>query len=213
MPTNPEVYDSRYTDYQSRRSSLRKWVRGFYLRSAATLVHGPTIDFGCGVGEFLRELPAGSIGLELNEVSVAHCVGQGLDVLHYNADNDDWALAPIAGRARCYRSLSICHVLEHLDRPAVYFRKLLLAARALGVDRVLVIVPGRSGFATDPTHLTFVDLSMLSDPGLVEGSGFSLQGAHYFPGNVRSFGNWFPHHELRAVYVAQELADATARSD
>jgi len=202
MTTNPEAYDRRYTDYQSRRSALRKWIRGFYLRSAARLVHGPTIDFGCGVGEFLRELPAGSVGLELNEATVAHCQAQGLDVLHYDADTDDWALGPLAARTQRFGSLSICHVLEHLDRPVEYFRKLLLAARRLGVDRVLVIVPGRSGFASDDTHLTFVDLPMLSDPAVVAGTGFAMGNSHYFPGNVRRFGDFFPHHELRVVFVA-----------
>ncbi|HEY0708378.1 MAG TPA: methionine biosynthesis protein MetW, partial [Polyangia bacterium] len=91
MSTNLETYDQRYTAYQSDRSFARKWVRGFYLRSAAALLKGPTIDFGCGVGELLTRLPKGSVGLEINPATVEHCRGRGLDVVLYDADGDDWA--------------------------------------------------------------------------------------------------------------------------
>lgn len=204
MTTNPDAYDGRYTRYQSERSSLRKWVRGFYLRSAAGLVEGPTIDFGCGIGELLRALPEGSTGLELNPATVDHCVAQGLDVLHYDAAEDDWAMSPLQRSGRRYGSIVMSHVLEHLDRPVDSLNSLLRAARGFGVERALVIVPGRSGYATDATHLTFVDLPMLSQPAAVAGTGFTLAASHYFPGNVRVLGDAFPHHELRVLYTATD---------
>ena len=206
MTTNPDAYDGRYTRYQSDRSDLRKWVRGFYPRSAARLVRGPTIDFGCGIGELLRVLPEGSTGLELNAATVEHCVAQGLDVLHYDADDDGWSMSPLRATGRRYGSMVMSHVLEHLDRPVECLNRLLLAARGLGVERALVIVPGRSGYGTDATHLTFVDLPMLSRPEAVAGTGFALADAHYFPGNLRALGNLFPHHELRALYTASPQA-------
>ena len=202
MTTNPDAYDGRYTRYQFDRSGLRKWVRGFYLRSAAALVQGPTIDFGCGIGELLRTLPGGSTGLELNAATVEHCVAQGLDVLHYDAAGDDWTMSPLRRPGRRYGSIVISHVLEHLDRPAECLNRLLRAARGFGVERALVIVPGRRGYASDATHLTFVDLAMLSQPSVLAGTGFTLSGSHYFPGNVRAFGDVFPHHDLRVLYTA-----------
>ena len=77
-------FDQRYTDYQSERSALRKQVRRIYLRSAASQLHGPVLDFGCGVGELLEKLPAGSLGLEYNLATVAHCRGKGLEVEAYD---------------------------------------------------------------------------------------------------------------------------------
>jgi SAM-dependent methyltransferase len=202
MSTDPDTYDQRYTDYQAQRSGLRKWIRGFYLRSAARLVTGPTIDFGCGIGEFLRLLPAGSTGLEINQATVDFCRRQGLDVEHYDADVDDWSLSALRASGRQYRSIAISHVLEHLHDPVGKLNALLRAARPLGVERALVIVPGRSGYASDATHLTFVDRAMLEDPRAVEGTPFVLGQQAYFPGNLRAIGDHFTHHELRAVYVA-----------
>src|SRR5690606_8515905 len=116
-----------------------------------------------------------------------------------DADDDDWSLGPLVARGARYRSLVLSHVLEHLDDPVPAFRRLLVAARGLGVERALVIVPGRSGFATDATHRTFVDRQMLELTGTWQGTGFEPQAAHYFPGDARRLGDAFPHHELRVL--------------
>ncbi len=194
-----DEFDQHYTDYQTNRSPLRKWVRRAYLRSAARQVKGRTLDFGCGVGELLEKLPAGSKGLEYNLATVAHCKQRGLQVEAYDGFVDDWGMSAVAGDR--FESMVISHVLEHLDSPARVLNKLLAASQRLGVRRVLVIVPGQAGFKIDATHLTFVDRAMLCDAGVVAGTEFKLDAAHYFPGNVRSMGDWFPHHELQVVYV------------
>lgn len=192
-------FDDRYTHYQLQRSGLRKLVRRLYLQSALQQLHGPTVDFGCGVGELLARLPAGSVGLEINPASVAHCVARGLDARLYDASGDDWALRLLDGTPGL-RSLIVSHVLEHLDDPAGVLRKLLAASRRLGITRVLAIVPGRRGFALDSTHRRFVDLPLLADPRIVLGIGFRLQRARYFPGNLRRLGDLFPHHELQVLF-------------
>jgi trans-aconitate methyltransferase len=195
------LYGENYTRYQLDRGRFRKFVRRLYLDSAAGKVSGATVDFGCGVGTLLRRLPAGSIGLEINPVSVAHCIAQGLHAEVYDADTDNWSLG-ILGRERGFKSLVASHVLEHLDEPMAKLSKLLNAANRLGIDRVLVIVPGRCGYAMDDTHRTFIDLEMLSQPAVVAGTGFGLVASRYFPGNLRVIGDWFPHHELQATYQA-----------
>lgn len=173
------------------------WV---LLRSAAALLDGPTIDFGCGVGELLRELPPGSTGLEINQATVEHCRRHGLDVMHYDALSDGWSLSTLAGEGRRYRSMVISHVLEHLDQPLVAFNSLLKAARRLGVHRVLVIVPGKVGYASDPTHLTFVDAPMLESADAVASTGFGHAKTQYYPLNKRAIGDIFIYHELRVLY-------------
>jgi trans-aconitate methyltransferase len=195
------LYGENYTHYQLDRSRFRRFVRRFYLDSAARKVSGATIDFGCGIGALLKRLPAGSIGLEVNPVSVEHCIAQRLEAEVYDADTDNWSLG-ILGRERGFKSLVASHVLEHLDDPMDKLSRLLKAANRLGIERVLVIVPGRRGYATDDTHRTFIDLEMLSQPAVVAGTGFALEASEYFPGNVRVIGNWFPHHELQATFRA-----------
>lgn len=192
-------FDARYTEYQSSRSLLRKLVRRIYLRSAAAQLQGPTLDFGCGIGELLRRLPAGSRGLEYNEATVDFCRAAGLAVDAYDGFRDDWALSALPVGAR-FQSMVISHVLEHLEHPVEVLRKLMLAAKNRGVERVLLIVPGQAGFRIDDTHRTFVDLALLSSPSVAADTGFFLNRARYFPGNFRRLGDWFPHHELQMLY-------------
>lgn len=195
------LYDETYTHYQLDRGRARKFVRRLYLDSAVRKLRGSTVDFGCGVGELLQRLPAGSVGLEINPVSVDHCRAQGLDARVYDGEADNWALG-ILDRGQGLQSLVISHVLEHLTQPMDKLNRLLRACDRLGVARVLVIVPGRRGYASDDTHRTFVDLAMLSDPEVVAGTGFSVAASQYFPGNLRVLGDVFPHHELQVSYRA-----------
>lgn len=195
-----DQFDQHYTDYQVNRSLVRKWVRRAYLLSAARQLSGPTLDFGCGIGELLEKLPAGSSGLEYNLATVEHCRRKGLEVEGYDGFADNWRLSVLAPGRR-YESMVISHVLEHLDKPALVLQHLLSASKDLGVRRVLVIVPGRAGFRIDATHRTFVDRGLLSTPGIVEGTGFALQRVRHFPGDLRAIGDWFPHHELQVLYT------------
>ncbi|MCC5088265.1 methionine biosynthesis protein MetW [Xanthomonas campestris] len=193
-------FDERYTSYQTDRAPLRKLVRKLYLRSAQSLLRGPTLDFGCGVGELLGRLPEGSMGLEYNGATVAYCRSRGLAVDHYDGFADDWQLRVVPDSVR-FESMVVSHVLEHLEAPAEIFGKLARAARRLGVQRLLVIVPGKAGFRSDPTHLTFIDNGFLSRPDLLTGTGFRLEMSRYFPLDQRWLGDWLTHHEMQTLYV------------
>lgn len=201
------LYDESYTQYQLRRSWLRKVVRKFYLSSAMNKLKGPTVDFGCGIGELLQRLPAGSVGLEINPVSVAHCRKRGLDALAYDGEADGWSLGALDSR-NGLESLVISHVLEHFEQPMPVLSNLLRACRRLGISRVLVIVPGSRGYKTDGTHRTFIDLEMLSDKRVVQDTGFTLASSGYFPGNLRSLGEIFPHHELQVTFTREPRASS-----
>jgi SAM-dependent methyltransferase len=204
------LYDESYTQYQLQRGWLRKVVRKLYLSSATDKLKGPTVDFGCGVGELLQRLPAGSVGLEINPVSVAHCRKRGLDALAYDGEADGWSLGVLDSR-NGLESLVISHVLEHLEQPIPVLSNLLRACNRLGISRVLVIVPGSRGYKTDDTHRTFVDLQMLSDKRVVHDTGFVLANSGYFPGNLRLLGGIFPHHELQAIFIRKPNESSDGR--
>ena len=125
-------FDAQYTEYQLRRSWLRRQVRRAYLASAARKLRGPTLDFGCGVGELLARLPSGSLGVEYNPATVSFCRAQGLDVVAYDGFLDDWALSTLPAQRR-FTSMVISHVLEHLEQPANVLARLLTAAARLGI--------------------------------------------------------------------------------
>ncbi|TCZ86170.1 bifunctional 2-polyprenyl-6-hydroxyphenol methylase/3-demethylubiquinol 3-O-methyltransferase UbiG [Lysobacter sp. N42] len=185
-------FDDRYTRYQSERSALRKWVRQIYLRRAAQQLSGPTLDFGCGVGELLGWLPQGSLGLEYNRATVEHCRAKGLPVEFYDGCADEWSLSLFDPAVR-FESMVISHVLEHLDAPADILRKLLVAGERLGVRNVLVIVPGRAGFRIDPTHRVYVDESMVRD---IVHAPWRVERAFRFPFDWDRVGDVFVYNEL-----------------
>lgn len=188
-----------YTRYQLQRSFLRKFVRRAYLRSAVRKLVGPTLDFGCGVGELLARLPIGSRGVEYNRDTVAYCQRIGLPVDFYDGVADDWSLGGVAQPGQ-FQSMVMSHVLEHLDDPATILSKLLQACDDKGIQRVLVIVPGAAGFRTDPTHTVCVDYGLLASEQVVLPAQWQRSLPIYFPINFQRLGNVLTHHELQVVF-------------
>jgi SAM-dependent methyltransferase len=193
------LYGENYTRYQLDRGLARRVVRQLYLRSAARQLRGPTVDFGCGVGDLLQLLPAGSLGLDINPVSVDYCRSRGLDARLYDGDADGWNLEPL-GSTRGLQSLVISHVLEHLEQPMEKLARLLRACERLGIEHALVVVPGLRAYERDDTHCTFVDLPMLSSTAATAGTGFRMICSRYFPCNLRVIAQGLPHHELQVSY-------------
>lgn len=189
-------FDLAYAAEQLRRSRhpLRRVVKAFYFRNMLSHLQGPTIDFGCGAGQLLRLLPAGSEGMELNAHLVQALRGDGLQVRQAQGDLSDFELPGFApGR---FRSLVIAHVLEHLQEPVAAMALLLRACGRLGIERVLVVVPGAKGFASDRTHKTFIDCAYLDRHVGTAFEGFTRLAPSYFPGPWEGVGDYFVFHEM-----------------
>jgi SAM-dependent methyltransferase len=192
-------YDCSYTEYQLRkRSWLRQCVRDVYVNASLRLLQGRTIDFGCGTGELLQKLPPGSIGLEINHTTVEYCQRKGLDVYLYEPQQDQYRLSGF--EAGTYESLMLSHVLEHLEHPEHVVRTLFQAARRLDIQRIVVIVPGKKGFAFDSTHRTYIDWTFFTNQNFTEIEGFRTMKHHYFPINIPLLENILTHFELQVVY-------------
>lgn len=199
-PAEPGGFGEAYADEQLRRSRhpLRRFIKGFYLRSVLAHVAGPTIDFGCGAGQLLERLPAGSTGLELNPFLIRRLNERGLDARASTADEQAFDLQGL--EAGHYRTLVISHVLEHLADPSALFGRLLRACRRLGVRRVIVIVPGAKGYASDATHRRFIDWGFVEGEGWRQLEGFSLVSRRFFPWPRESGGDWFIYNEMQLVF-------------
>lgn len=196
-------FDATYAAEQLRRCRhpLRRLIKKFYLDRVLGEVRGPTIDFGCGAGQLLARLPAGSIGLEVNPHLVDALRKGGLDARLYDAYGDDFSLSSLEGGR--YGSFTISHVLEHFDDPAAVMHKLWRACARLGVTTIVAVVPGAKGYASDATHKTFVTRDWVRDNGLDFCEGYALERASYFPIDSVSVGAWFVFHELHLVYRRQ----------
>ena len=196
-------FDRDYAAEQLRRSRhpLRRLVKGLYLWNILRDVRGPTIDFGCGAGQLLAKLPTGSVGLEVNPHLLEALTAAGFTVRRARAEPVDFDLREFeAGR---FRTLVIAHVLEHLPDPALALQALFAASRRLGIERVIVVVPGAKGFSSDRTHKTFVDRAYVDAQLRHCDAGFVPSKITYFPGRWEWIGRYFAFHELKVVFDRQ----------
>jgi SAM-dependent methyltransferase len=198
MSETGELYAEQYFEYLRHRSGWRKQVRQLYLRDIRQECTGKTIDLGCGVGELLKWLPEGSIGLEINSFAVRYCQAQGLDVALYDPASDDYRLDGFDQRG--FSTLTMNHVLEHLDNPAQVLFKLFESGKRLSIQRFVFTVPGWKGYLSDPTHRTFIDIGYLEKSGVFKYPHYRLLRAKYFPLNHIFFSNKLTHNELRIVF-------------
>lgn len=197
----PEVeFDRQYAAEQIRRSRhpLRRFIKNYYLRNILRDVHGPAIDFGCGAGQLLARLSPGSAGLEVNKYLIDDLRSAGLTVYQARATMQDFELVDFA--ADKYRTLVIAHVLEHLPDPAEALHVLLTACLRLGIDRVVVVVPGARGYVSDRTHKTFIDRTYLESKIPRSTGGFVRSAISYFPGPWEWVGRYFVYQEMKVIF-------------
>jgi hypothetical protein len=193
-------FDQHYAAEQLRRARhpLRRFVKGFYLRNILKDVRGPAIDFGCGAGQLLAVLPSNSVGLEVNGYLIDALNATGLRVRQAEGSMEDFKLTGFTPGV--FRTLVIAHVLEHLSNPEQALHLLLDASVRLGIDRVVVVVPGPKGYASDRTHKTFIDKTFFETRFLDNQSGFVKSSVSYFPGPWEWVGRYFVFHEMKIVF-------------
>jgi len=195
-------YDQPYLNREVKTSLLRKLLCShLYLARTLSYVKGATIDFGRGAGLLLARLPQGSIGLEINEASVRYCRDAGLDVRLYDPAADNYTFRTLNLEYGKYGTLVMSHVLEHLEDPNGAFRRILSSCSALGIERVILVVPGLKGFRSDGIrHKTFVDEEYLTEHSLWKVATYSVTKKEYFPFPCSWAGRHFTYNELRVIW-------------
>ncbi len=194
------IYNQEYFDFQtSRRSWLRQIVRNIFLRSAVALARGKTVDFGCGAGELLKCLPAGSVGIEVNPQCVKFLQKTGYDCRHCKPEEDDFRLLMLSPEDEI-QTLICSHVLEHLADPGRALCRLGEACGRLGIGRMVFIVPDMAGFKSHFAHVTYCNEETFSETDI---SGFTLVKMRHFPFRFRVFQDHFVGNELHVVYEAR----------
>lgn len=182
------------------RNPLRRIIKWFYVSRVVSRTKGKTIDLGCGAGQILARLPAGSMGIEINPYLVDILQTQGLRVmvaapceLGFNLD------AIVPGE---FNTLVLSHVLEHFLQANIVLKTLLADCARLGISKVIVVVPTTAGYRSDLTHKTYVDDAFLKAHALDKSDDFELSEISYFPWNSPKFGDLFTYHEMMAVFNA-----------
>lgn len=196
--TTSLLYAEEYFDYLHKRTFLQRVARKAYLRDIKSYCTGATIDFGCGVGELLKILPKGSIGFEINRVAVNYCLTQGLNVMLYEPETDDYKLTPV--QVNTFQSFTMNHVLEHTENTKHVIEKIFESCARLGIHRIVFTVPGIKGYKSDKTHRTFIDPSFLKKNDLLNNVYYTLKKYKYFPFNSPIVSRYFTHNELRLIF-------------
>jgi SAM-dependent methyltransferase len=152
---------------------------------------GFTLEVGCGIGRNLEHLRGEGVGLDHNPHSVAAARGFGLRAFTpEDFRGSEW------DRPAVFDSLLLSHVAEHMRRDPLLD---LLSAHLVYVrpgGQLILITPQEVGFASDPTHVEFMDLKFLravaEELGLAPVRDFSFP----FP---RPLGRLFIYNEFVSV--------------
>lgn len=185
-----------YTNLLINKSSVRAYIRRkFYLGNILKFVKGKTIDFGCGVGEVLKFLPAGSLGLDPDKTSVKYCQSKKLNVKFYDPIKDKYNFTII--KKQKFQTLLMNHVLEHLESPKESLVKILKATGKLNITRVIIAVPCYKGFNADETHVEYINSYFFEK---IKTADYKIIHQKYYPINNKIVGNFFRYQELVVVY-------------
>jgi SAM-dependent methyltransferase len=191
--------DAAYAERLRRKSGAR-WkqlldVQRPYRWNLDRLDLGRTLDVGCGIGRHLEHLPAGSLGVDHNDESIAEAKRRGLDAL----TGEEWAKSE-HNKPSSFDSLLLSHVIEHMSPE---LGEMVVSAYLPNLKpggKVLFICPQERGYASDATHERFVDLDGLA--ALARKMGLTPVRAYSFP-LPRVFGRVFTHNEFVLLATAR----------
>ncbi|HWW44777.1 MAG TPA: class I SAM-dependent methyltransferase, partial [Acidimicrobiia bacterium] len=138
---------------------VRARLRAHLDTVRATRTIGPTLDLGCGRGEWLTLLAEEGIdgyGVDYSSLAVESCGARGLRVVEHDA---------LEHLEKCddasFGAVTAFHLIEHLEPPAMLrlFAEVIRVLRTGGVfivetPNVANLIVGASTFHLDPTHVT-----------------------------------------------------------
>lgn len=202
MKTQGIAYTNRLAALESAGWKQALDVQRPYRWNLRRLDLGRTLDVGCGLGRNLSVLETGSAGIDHNSRTVEVARSRGLTAF----TPEEFAASPSA-QAGHFDSLLFSHVIEHMDTASA---EALVAAylpylRPAGT--VVFICPQERGYASDATHVRFVDFDGLLQLAAASGLGVERRYSFPFP---RAFGGIFPYNEF--VVVARAPAESAGRA-
>lgn len=179
--------DSTTIGYARRLQGLQQplWKRLFdvqapYRWNLRRLKPGRTLDVGCGLGRNLQHIKGDGVGIDPNEACVAAARTKGFE-----------AYTPRDFPGGQFDSVLLAHVLEHVDDPDGLLSRYLPNLRMGG--QVILITPQEKGYASDETHVRFLDLSALTK--IVASLDLKVERAFSFP-FPRWAGRIFKYNEF-----------------
>lgn len=191
MPgTDDPGYTDRLLSLESRGFRRFVDVQRPYRRRLRRTRPGRTLDIGCGLGRNLLALHD-SVGVDHNRDSVEVARRRGLRAW----TTEEWAGCPDAVPAS-FDTLLLSHVLEHLDEATGLEVVSAYLPYLKQEGRLVMVCPQERGYASDATHVRFLDVPELS--ALARNLGFSTAAGSSFP-LPRWAGKHFTYNESWVV--------------
>jgi SAM-dependent methyltransferase len=173
-------------------------VQAPYRWNIRRLKLGYTLDIGCGLGRNLAHLNGQGVGVDHNPDSIAIAKARG-----FTAFTIGDFLASEYAVPRRFNSLLLSHVVEHVSKEyAVEMVSGYLKYLVPG-GTVCFITPQERGYASDSTHVTFVDFDGLAT--LCQKLRLTERRRYSFP-FPRVAGKVFPYNEFVVVATASSLS-------
>ena len=197
-PKPPVTDATARAEYAARLAGLQgaRWkqlvdVQAPYRWFLRRLHLGRTLDVGCGIGRNLANLGGNAVGVDHNAEAISTCRARGF--VAYTADEFAASVDAVPGS---YDALLFAHVVEHmsLDDAVDLVNGYLSYLRRPG--RVVLIAPQERGFASDATHVEFMDLDALRE--IATRCGLTVDKATSFP-LPRAAGRVFTYNEFVVV--------------
>lgn len=146
--------EKKYFDYLNKRSTLGALYRQWLLYpKLSRLLQGKTLDYGCGIGDFLR-YEKDSVGVDINQFNINYCNSIGLDVKLLKSNR-------IPFSDNNFANVIMDNVIEHIMPNDVdnALHEILRVLEPKG--RLLIGVPGTKGYHSDDDHKCYYSESDL----------------------------------------------------
>ncbi len=187
MSTIGDDYTQRLTSLESARWKQLLNVQAPYRWNLRRLNLGRTLDVGCGIGRVLSFLDD-AVGVDHNVKSVETARQRGLRAY----TTEEWPTC-VAAVPASFDTLVLSHVLEHLsahDADQVITEYLPYLKPSA---RLVMVCPQERGYASDATHMRFVDFVELE--ATARRHGFTPTLSRSFP-LPRKAGRAFTYNEF-----------------
>lgn len=195
MTPSTSTAEKAYTERLIRKQMV--WwkrlidVQAPYRWNLRRLQPGFTLEVGCGIGRNLLHLRGHGIGVDHSEHSVQIAQRRGCRAFLPEA----FAVSTYAQPAT-FDSLLLAHVAEHMTSAEVTALVQTYIPYLKPSGRIIIITPQERGYASDATHVEFVDWQKIRT--ILGPLGFSPVREYSFP-FPRAFGKLFIYNEFISV--------------
>jgi len=151
----------KYYEYLKQRNRMSLLYRRFFLYPMiCRFLSGSVLDYGCGIGDFLKFRPH-TVGVDINPYAVEWCRNSGLNAIRIKN-------LPLPFSSGDFKGAVIDNVIEHIIDPVPVLEEIRRVVIKGGI--LVVGVPGLKGYLHDSDHKRFYDEQILVD--LLNRSGF-----------------------------------------